>query len=129
MGFFLGLVDLVGECLQVEAFFGDACGFGAGGGFEREEFVVEAGEFGTFVQEVGQGCVVSVLERYKYLWGCLRDSYIPWLVFVLAAGPGSLLPAIAASLRLPRAALVPRLGHRQSALLPVLPLEAPFAAS
>ena len=85
VGFFLRLVDLVGEFLEVEAFFGDAGGFGAGGGFEGEEFVVEAGEFSAFVGEVGEGCVVGILECWSVVRQGLVDfhTYFGLLLFSL----------------------------------------------
>ena len=60
-------VDLVGECLDGEAGFGDEGGFGAGGGLEGLELVVEAGEFGAFRGEVGEGDVVGVLGGGSWL--------------------------------------------------------------
>lgn len=69
---FVRFVDLVGQGLDGEGGFGDEGRFGAGGGVEGEEFVVEGGEFGTFGAEVGLGCVVGVLLGGGWLaWCCL----------------------------------------------------------
>lgn len=59
---FVRFVDLVGERLDGEGGFGDDGGFGARGGVEGEEFVIEAREFGAFGCEVGLGYVVGVLR-------------------------------------------------------------------